>query len=395
MLGEFLNAVSAVVVLLMLMAVGYFMGTKGWMKAEEKKFLSKYIINIAVPCNCINGLLNNLDQSMLAQAGLMLVSAIIGVVITILLGMGLATLLRLPKNRWGVFAAMVGVSNTLFVGLPLSTQLFGDVCVPYVMMYYLANTLFVQSHVPAHAELGWVLNCYTMFGELSRMTQFKDKSAKHKDNINGGLFTYPALMAADILLYQPDYVPVGSDQKQHVELCRDVATRFNNIYGDVFKIPEPYIPKIGARVMSLAAPENKMSKSDKDPNGTVYLLDRPEDIMRKFKKAVTDSDTERCVRYDLANKPGVSNLMSIYSACTGKTFEEIEAEFDGKGYGAFKPAVGEAVVETLRPIREESERLLKDKAYLESVYKAGAEKASYIANKTLRKVYKKVGFVAK
>ena len=236
------------------------------------------------------------------------------------------------------------------------------------------NTLFIQSHVPAHTQLGWVLNCYTMFGELSRMTQFKDKSAKNAENINGGLFTYPALMAADILLYQPDYVPVGSDQKQHVELCRDVATRFNNIYGDVFKIPEPYIPKIGARVMSLVSPENKMSKSDKDPNGTVYLLDRPEDIMRKFKKAVTDSDTERCVRYDL---------------------EEIEAEFDGKGYGAFKPAVGEAVVETLRPIREESERLLKDKAYLESVYKAGAEKASYIANKTLRKVYKKVGFVAK
>ena len=174
-----------------------------------------------------------------------------------------------------------------------------------------------------------------------------------------------------------------------------MATRFNNIYGDVFKIPEPYIPKVGARVMSLAAPENKMSKSDKDPNGTVYLLDQPDVIMRKFKKAVTDSDTERCVHYDLANKPGVSNLMSIYSACTGKTFEEIEAEFEGKGYGAFKPAVGEAVVETLRPIREESERLLKDKAYLESVYKAGAEKASYIANKTLRKVYKKVGFVAK
>ena len=196
------------------------------------------------------------------------------------------------------------------------------------------NTLFIQSHVPAHTQLGWVLNCYTMFGELSRMTQFKDKSAKNAENINGGLFTYPALMAADILLYQPDYVPVGSDQKQHVELCRDVATRFNNIYGDVFKIPEPYIPKIGARVMSLAAPENKMSKSDKDPNGTVYLLDRPEDIMRKFKKAVTDSDTERCVRYDLANKPGVSNLMSIYSACTGKTFEEIEAEF----YGSSPPS---------------------------------------------------------
>ena len=259
----------------------------------------------------------------------------------------------------------------------------------YAMMLALGidpekSIFFIQSQVPEHAQLAWVLSCYTQFGELSRMTQFKDKSAKHADNVNAGLFTYPSLMAADILLYQPDYVPVGSDQKQHVELCRDVATRFNNIYGDVFKIPEPYIPKIGARVMSLVSPENKMSKSDKDPNGTVYLLDRPEDIMRKFKKAVTDSDTERCVRYDLTNKPGVSNLMSIYSACTGKTFEEIEAEFDGKGYGAFKPAVGESVVETLRPIREESERLLKDKAYLESVYKAGAEKASYIANKTLR-----------
>ena len=255
--------------------------------------------------------------------------------------------------------------------------------------------LFIQSHVPAHTQLGWVLNCYTMFGELSRMTQFKDKSAKNAENINGGLFTYPALMAADILLYQPDYIPVGCDQKQLVELCRDVATGFNNIYGDVFKIPEPYIPTVGARVMSLSSPENKMSKSDKDPNGTVYLLDRPEDIMRKFKKAITDSDTERCVRFDVESKPGVANLMSIYSACTGKSFAQIEAEFEGKGYGAFKPAVGEAVVETLRPIREETERLLKDKAYLESVYKAGAEKASYIANKTLRKVYKKVGFVAK
>ena len=257
------------------------------------------------------------------------------------------------------------------------------------------NIMFIQSHVPQHAELSWVLGCYTQFGELSRMTQFKDKSAKNAENINGGLFTYPALMAADILLYQPDYVPVGSDQKQHVELCRDVATRFNNIYGDVFKIPEPYIPKVGARVMSLVSPENKMSKSDKDPNGTVYLLDQPDVIMRKFKKAVTDSDTERCVRYDLANKPGVSNLMSIYSACTGKTFEAIEAEFEGQGYGAFKPAVGEAVVETLRPIREEATRILGDKAYLESVYRAGAQKASYVANKTLRKVYKKVGFVAK
>ena len=257
------------------------------------------------------------------------------------------------------------------------------------------NIMFIQSHVPQHAELSWVLGCYTQFGELSRMTQFKMKSQQHADNITAGLFTYPVLMAADILLYQTDLVPVGEDQRQHVELCRDIGARFNNSFPDTFKLPEAFIPKMGARIMSLGNPDNKMSKSDKDPNGTVYLLDRPEDIMRKFKKAVTDSDTERCVRYDLTNKPGVSNLMSIYSACTGKTFEEIEAEFDGKGYGAFKPAVGEAVVETLRPIREESERLLKDKAYLESVYKAGAEKASYIANKTLRKVYKKVGFVAK
>ncbi|OUQ78874.1 tryptophan--tRNA ligase [Flavonifractor sp. An100] len=255
------------------------------------------------------------------------------------------------------------------------------------------NTLFIQSHIPAHAELGWVLNCYTMFGELSRMTQFKDKSAKNADNINGGLFTYPALMAADILLYQPDYVPVGNDQKQHVELTRDVAQRFNNIYGDVFKIPEPYIPKTGARIMGLSNPEAKMSKSA--PEGCVFLMEKPEDIQRKFKRAVTDSDTERCVRYDPEHKPGVSNLMSIYSAVTGKTFGEIEQEFDGKGYGAFKPAVGEAVVETLRPIREEASRILADKAYLESVYKQGAEKASYVANKTLRKVYKKVGFVAR
>jgi tryptophanyl-tRNA synthetase len=254
------------------------------------------------------------------------------------------------------------------------------------------NTLFIQSHVPAHAQLGWVLNCYTMFGELSRMTQFKDKSAKNAENINGGLFTYPALMAADILLYQPDYVPVGDDQKQHVELTRDVAQRFNGVYGDVFKIPEPYIPKTGARVMSLNAPESKMSKSM--PDGCVFLMEKPEDIQRKFKRAVTDSDTERCVRYDPAAKPGVSNLMSIYAAVTGKTYDQIEAEFDGQGYGKFKPAVGEAVVECLRPIREEAERILKDKAYLESVYKNGAEKASYVANKTLRKVYKKVGFVA-
>ncbi|MBQ4233023.1 MAG: tryptophan--tRNA ligase [Lachnospiraceae bacterium] len=252
------------------------------------------------------------------------------------------------------------------------------------------NTLFLQSHVPAHAQLGWVLDCYTMFGELSRMTQFKDKSAKHKDNINAGLFTYPALMAADILLYQADYVPVGEDQKQHIELTRDIAQRFNSIYGDVFKIPEPLIAKTGARIYGLTTPNDKMSKSI--PEGCVFIMDDPDTINRKFKKAVTDSDTENPVRFAPEEKPGVANLMNIYSTVTGKSFEEIEAEFAGKGYGAFKPAVAEAVIESLRPIREEAERLIKDKAYLEDVYKKGAERASYIANKTLRKVYKKVGF---
>ncbi|MCD8383463.1 MAG: tryptophan--tRNA ligase [Clostridiales bacterium] len=254
------------------------------------------------------------------------------------------------------------------------------------------NTLFIQSHVPAHAQLGWILDCFTMFGELSRMTQFKAKSAAHAENINAGLFTYPCLMAADILLYQADYVPVGEDQKQHCELTRDIAERFNAIYGPVFKVPEPYIPKMGARVMSLTSPENKMSKSDQDPNGCVYLLEDPAVISKKFKRAVTDS--EACVRYDPASKPGISNLMQIYAATTGRSLEAIETEFAGQGYGAFKTAVGDSVVEMCRPIREETERLLKDKAYLESVYRAGAEKAGYIANKTLRKVYKKVGFVA-
>ena len=255
------------------------------------------------------------------------------------------------------------------------------------------SVLFIQTHVSAHAELAWILNCYTMYGELSRMTQFKDKSTKHKDNINAGLFAYPSLMAADILLYQPDFVPVGEDQKQHCELTRDIAQRFNNIYSDTFKVPEPYIPKTGARVMSLNAPDSKMSKSI--PEGCIFMMEKPEDIQRKFKRAITDSDTENCVRFDPANKPGVANLMNIYSAVTGKTFEEIEAEFAGMGYGKFKPAVGDAVIELLNPIREEATRILKDKAYLEGVYKAGAEKASYVANKTLRKVYKKVGFVAR
>ena len=380
------------------------------------------------------------------------------------------------------------------------------------------NIMFIQSHVPAHAELSWVLGCYTQFGELSRMTQFKMKSQQHADNITAGLFTYPVLMAADILVYQADLVPVGEDQKQHVELCRDIASRFNNSFPDTFTLPEPFIPKMGARIMSLGTPENKMSKSDpegcvyimdkpedimrkfkravtdcetavrydrenkpgvsnlltiycaatgktmeqaeaefagqgygvfkpavgedqrqhvelcrdiaarfnnsfpdtftlpeafipkmgarimslgnpenkmskSDPDGCVFLMDKPEDIMRKFKRAVTDCET--AVRFDKDNKPGISNLLAIYCAATGKTIAEAEAEFADQGYGVFKPAVGEAVVELVRPIREKTEQLLADKAYLESIYKEGAERASYLANKTLRKVYKKVGFVAR
>lgn len=255
------------------------------------------------------------------------------------------------------------------------------------------NTIFIQSHVPSHSELSWVLSCYTMFGELSRMTQFKDKSAKNAGNINAGLFTYPVLMAADILVYQADLVPVGEDQKQHVELTRDIAARFNSVYGDTFTMPEPFIPKTGARIMSLQEPRNKMSKSEQDSGGCICLLDKPEAIMKAFKRAVTDSDA--CVAFDVENKPGISNLMQIYAVVTGKSFAEIEAEFQNSGYGDFKSKVGEAVVELLRPVREEAERLIADKAYLESVYKNGAERASYVANKTVRKVYKKVGFVPK
>ncbi len=251
------------------------------------------------------------------------------------------------------------------------------------------SIIFIQSQVPQHAELAWVLNCYTMFGELSRMTQFKDKSATHADNVNAGLFTYPSLMAADILLYQTDLVPVGEDQRQHVELTRNIAQRFNSVYGDVFTMPEAYIPKVAARVMSLSEPDKKMSKSNPNENSYVLVMDKPEDIMRKFKRAVTDSEGGI---YRSPEKPGVSNLIEIYSAVTGKTFEEVENEFAGQGYGAFKPAVGEAVVETLRPIREETLRLLGDKGALETLYRQGAEKAAGIAYKTLRKVHKKVGF---
>ena len=252
------------------------------------------------------------------------------------------------------------------------------------------NTLFVQSHVPAHAELGWILDCYTMFGELSRMTQFKDKSAKNAQNINAGLFTYPALMAADILLYGTDVVPVGIDQKQHLELARDVATRFNQIYGDTFTIPEGYISQNTMKIMSLAEPTSKMSKSDPNPNAVVYILDSKDDVMRKFKKAVTDSDAE--VRYS-EDKPGVSNLMTIYRAFTGKEYSEIEQEFAGRGYGDFKLAVGEACADGLAGVRAEFDRLIKDKAYLESVMKSGSDEAAYYARKMMSKVRRKIGFV--
>ncbi|MBQ0101320.1 MAG: tryptophan--tRNA ligase [Firmicutes bacterium] len=254
------------------------------------------------------------------------------------------------------------------------------------------NTLFVQSHVPCHAELAWILNCYTMFGELSRMTQFKDKSKKYASNINAGLFTYPALMAADILLYQTDLVPVGIDQMQHIELTRDVANRFNGIYSDTFKIPEGFIPKAGAKIMSLAEPDKKMSKSDANVNASVYILDGRDDIIRKFKRAVTDSDTVVC---RAEGKDGINNLMTIYTAFTGKTDAEIENEFSGKGYGDFKLAVGETVADALAPVHAEFDRLMADKAYLETVMKNGADYASYLANKTLSKVYRKVGFVQK
>lgn len=252
------------------------------------------------------------------------------------------------------------------------------------------SVVFIQSQVPQHAQLSWLLNCYTQFGEMSRMTQFKDKSARHADNVNVGLFSYPVLMAADILLYQPDFVPVGQDQKQHVEITRDIAGRFNGIYGNVFKMPEPYIPKIGARVMSLQDPTKKMSKSDPNPNAYIAILDKPEDIIRKINRAVTDSEARVALGED---KPGINNLIGIYSTITGKTPAETETEFAGHGYGDFKKAVAEAVVEELRPIRDNFERFTADKAQLEKLYKDGAEKASYVAQKTLAKAMKKVGFI--
>jgi tryptophanyl-tRNA synthetase len=253
------------------------------------------------------------------------------------------------------------------------------------------NTLYVQSMVHEHAELAWILNCFTMFGELSRMTQFKDKSARHADNINAGLFTYPTLMAADILLYQTDVVPVGIDQKQHVELCRDIAERFNQIHPDTFTVPQPIMAKHGMKIMSLADPTKKMSKSDENVNAVVYILDDRDTIIRKFKRAVTDSGSE--VRYDPEEKPGVSNLMSLYSCFSGKTIEEIEREFDGRGYGEFKLAVGEVTADALAPVQASFHSLMADKGALEALMKKGAEEASWYARRTLAKVQKKLGFV--
>ena len=252
------------------------------------------------------------------------------------------------------------------------------------------NTVFIQSHVPEHAQLAWLLSCYTQFGEMSRMTQFKDKSQRHPDNINVGLFSYPVLMAADILLYKADLIPVGADQKQHIEIARDIANRFNNIYGDVFTIPDGYIPKSAARIKSLQDPTKKMSKSDDNVNAWVAILDTKDNIIRKFKRAVTDSDSRVIMSED---KPGVSNLISIYSAVTGKTTEEVEREFDGKGYGDFKLAVGEAVADELAPIKQKHDEIIKDKKELERLYRIGAEKAEYVARKTYLKAMKKVGFV--
>lgn len=251
------------------------------------------------------------------------------------------------------------------------------------------NCIYYQSHVSGHAELSWILSCFTYMGELNRMTQFKDKAAKHADNINAGLFTYPVLMAADILLYQADVVPVGIDQMQHLELTRDIAIRFNNLYGDVFTIPEAYLGKAGAKIMSLQDPTKKMSKSDENLNGSIYLMDDTDTIIRKFKRAVTDS--EACVRYS-DDQPGIKNLIDIYCATTGKTPQEIEREFDGKGYGDFKLAVGEAVADLLKPLQDRYADLSRDKAYIDRVIKENAEKASYYSTKTLRKVQKKIGF---
>ena len=255
------------------------------------------------------------------------------------------------------------------------------------------SILFIQSQNPAHAELAWVLNCYTYMGELNRMTQFKDKSSRHAENINAGLFTYPVLMAADILLYQTDFVPVGKDQMQHIEICRDIAERFNALYGDVFKIPEGMLSKSGAKIMSLQEPEKKMSKSDPNPKGYISMMDDLNVIVKKIKSAVTDSEGKIEYRENDPTKAGINNLLSIMSAVTGRQIEEIATEYAGKGYGDFKGDVAEAVVECIRPVREEYDRIIKDKQYLTDICQKGAELSYKIAQRTLKKVYKKVGFV--
>ena len=252
------------------------------------------------------------------------------------------------------------------------------------------SLVFIQSHVPAHAQMAWMLSCLSPFGDLSRMTQFKDKSAKHPEDINAGLFTYPALMAGDILLYQADYVPVGADQTQHLEFTRNIAARFNHIYGETFRLPEGYFPKTGARVMSLAEPTAKMSKSDENAKATIFILDDEKTILKKFKSAVTDSEALVAFR---EGKDGINNLMTIYSAVTGKSMEAIADEFSGKGYGDFKTAVGTVVAQELREIRENYARLLKDAAYLDAAIMDGTERASQIAEKTLRKTMRKMGLV--
>ena len=253
------------------------------------------------------------------------------------------------------------------------------------------SAIFIQSQVPAHAELSWVLNCYTYMGELTRMTQFKDKSEKHQDNINSGLFTYPVLMASDILLYQADLVPTGQDQKQHIEITRDIAGRFNKIYGETFKIPDPYIPKVGARIMGLQDPKSKMSKSSTIPNDSIFLIDTPEEIIKKVKKAVTDS--EGIVKYDEENKPGISNLMEIYGIIENKSMDEIEKEFEGKNYGIFKQEVANSIIKELEPFHKKYNELMSNPQYLEEMCKKGAEKAQKIANKTLKQVYEKIGII--
>lgn len=255
------------------------------------------------------------------------------------------------------------------------------------------NMLFIQSQVSAHAELAWILNCYTYMGELSRMTQFKDKSKRHADNINAGLFTYPVLMAADILLYQTDLVPVGKDQMQHLELARDIAERFNSIYGDVFKVPEGFVPKAGAKIMSLTEPTKKMSKSDPNPKGYISMLDEFNVIAKKIKSATTDSEGIIEYRENDPTKAGINNLLCIMAAVTGKKIEEVAAEYSGKGYGDFKTDVAEAVVEHIRPIRERYDELSNNKDYLEQIYKNGMERANKMAARTITKVKKKVGFI--